>query len=178
MQFNFNLKIMSIFDKIKQFFVRENLTPQQIEQNKTRVKLFENEQFIIYTEFVHFKKYLQDRIVKCNNSRDVQLMTAVEQETLNNELVDAEFIHEGFYSDYPVEKRKYSLRFPMTLARMRSDLLQKKKCRVYSKLTKNYVSKIVVLNYETDGFRFLAGERGRIFIGDGIEIFRSVDCVS
>ena len=179
---------MTIVNKIKKFFVRENLTLQQIEQNKTIVKLFENEQFVIYTEFSHFKKYLQERIVKFKDSQDIELMKIVEQETLNNESVDAEIIYEKlryerFHPNSPLEEtrirlwnlshRKFSL-----ITKVRADLLQKKKCRVYSKSTKSYVSKIVVLNYETDGFRYLAGERGRIFMGDGIEICSSVDCVS
>ena len=121
---------MSIVAKIKQFFVRENLTLQQIEQNMTQVKLFENEKFIVYTEFEHFKKYLQKRIVKLNYNYDNQLLSTLEQMIIkSNELIDAEM-------------------FQTNLIRyMLNDLLGKKKCQVYNKSTKEFVKKIVTKRY-------------------------------
>jgi hypothetical protein len=149
---------MSIVAKIKQFFVRENLTLQQIEQNKTQVKLFENEQFIIYTEFEHFKKHLQKRIVKLNYNYDNQLLSTVEQMIIkSNELIDAEM-------------------FQTNLIRyMLNDLLGKKKCQVYNKSTKEFVKKIVTKRYIDSGYDELVGGMGKIFKGDGIEICRSVN---
>ena len=149
---------MSIFAKIKQFFVRENLTLQQIEQNMTQVKLFENEKFIVYTEFEHFKKYLQKRIVKLNYNYDNQLLSTVEQMIIkSNELIDAEM-------------------FQTNLIRyMLNDLLGKKKCQVYNKSTKEFVKNIVSRRYIDSGYDELVGGMGKIFKGDGIEIFRSVN---
>ena len=149
---------MSIFAKIKQFFVRENLTLQQIEQNKTQVKLFENEQFIVYTECEHFKKYLQKRIVKLNYNYDNQLLSTVEQMIIkSNELIDAEM-------------------FQTNLIRyMLNDLLGKKKCQVYNKSTKEFVKKIVTKRYIDSGYDELVGGMGKIFKGDGIEICRLVN---
>ncbi len=149
---------MSIVAKIKKFFVRENLTLQQIQQNKTQVKLFENEQFIIYTEFEHFKKYLQKRIFKLDYNYHKQLLSTIEQMVLkSNEIIDAEMFDAGLIRD------------------MSGYLLGKKKCQVYNKSTKAFVTKIVTKRYIDSGYDELVGGMGKIFKGDGIEICRSVN---
>ncbi len=167
---------MSIVDKIKQYFVREKIIPQQIEKNKTRIKLFEDEQFIIYTEFLHFKKYLQHRIVKFNDSQDKQLMNDVELEvSKSNDSIDAVMINDEFNADCSNEMLEYLKQFPKSLQFMQWDLLEKNKCQVYNKSNNLYAKKVIVKKYESEGFRQLSGVQGRIFIGDGVEIYRSVD---
>lgn len=151
---------MSIVAKIKQFFVRENLTLQQIEQNKTLVKLFENEHFIVYTEFEHFRKFFSENsIEKLNHNYYKQLLSSLEQMVLkSNEILELKILDGGFL-----------------IRNMTGYLLGKKKSQVYNKSTKEFVKKIVSRRFIDSGYYELAGGMGKIFKSDGIEIFRSVN---
>lgn len=128
---------------------------------QTEVKIFENEKFIVFTEFVKFKKHLENWLLEYPHlTEDQQLLNIICRENETNFKIDAIAL-----------SNKYGL-FTRLEYRV-ADLLQHGECKLLNKVSNEFVRNIEMREYDYQ-IGELIGEGGRNFLADG-EVFFSVE---
>jgi hypothetical protein len=131
----------------------------------SEVKIFENDKFIVTTDFDQFKNQMEKWLLEHPHlSEDKKLLDIISAENENHSKIDAIVIG---------SINKLSSRLEYRVA----DLLQNGLCKVFNKIKNEFVKNIEMREYN---FQFgpLIGEGGRNFLADGEVFFSVEDCIS